>query len=94
MSFQGTGDPQAVNVDVAFRYDRHPCVLGRNILNKALAPFFASVKDKPLIKSLFEPFLFYHALLVGHGTADVFLVNIVLRNPDIVHLSTLSLPIP
>ena len=93
MSFHGTGDPQAVNVDVAFRYDRHPCVLGGNILNKALSPFFASVKDKALVKALFEPFLFRNTLLVGHGTADVFGVNIVLRNPDIVHLSTLSLPV-
>ena len=84
--FHRAGDPQAVDVEIPLGFNRHPCVFRRNVLNKALAPLLASVKDKALVKSLLEPFLFGHALLPGHGAADMLLVDIVFRDPDIVHI--------
>ena len=65
-------------------------ILGRDVLNEALAALHAAVENQPLVKALFEPFLFGKALLAGHGTANVFLVNIFFRDADIIHSQSLS----
>ena len=83
---QGAGDPQTVDIKPACRINGHPCVFCRDVLDKAFAPLRTAVKNKPLLKSLLEPFLLSKALFAGHGTADVFLVDVFLGNSDIVHL--------
>ena len=54
MSLHRTGNPEAVDVEISRRNDGHPRVLRRDILDKALASFLASVKDKALVKPLPE----------------------------------------
>ena len=83
--FHGAGDPQAVDIEIPVRFDRHPCVFRRYVFDEALAAFLTAVKNKPLVKPLLEPFLFYKALLAGHGTADMLLVDVLSCDPDIIH---------
>lgn len=85
MAFHGAGDPQAVNVEVSLRLNGNPCVLRRDIFDEALAPLAAPVKDQSLRKPLPEPFLLDKALFAGHGAADVFSIDVVLGDPNIVH---------
>ena len=85
--FQGAGDPQAVDVQIAIGINGHPCVFCRDVLDKALAALCTAVKDKSLLKALLEPFFLGKALFAGHGTTDVFLVDVFLGNSDIVHLA-------
>jgi len=84
--FQGAGDPQAVDVQIACRFNGHPCVFCRDVLDKAFAALCTAVKNKPLLKALLEPFLLGKALLTGHGTTDVFLVDVFFCDSDILHL--------
>ena len=86
MSLHGTGNPQAVDIEVSFRFDGHPGVLPGDVLYKALAPFLTSVKDKALRKPLLQPLLFYNTLLVGHGTADVLPIDVFVRDSQLVHV--------
>ena len=46
-----------------------------------------AVKNKPLLKSLLKPFLLGKALFAGHGTTDVFLVDVFFCDSDILHRS-------
>ena len=85
VSFHRTGNPQAVDIEKALRLDRHPCIFRRDVFDKALAALLAPIKDKPLVKPLFQPFLFFKALLAGHGAADVLLVNVFFCDADIIH---------
>ena len=87
--FQRAGDPQAVNIKIPVRLNRHPRVFCRNILNKALAALRAPAEDQPLFKALLEPLLFDDALLAGHRTADVLFLNIIIGDSDIVHRKNL-----
>ena len=86
MPLHGTGDPQAVDIKPACRINGHPCVFCRDVLDKAFAALRTAVKDKPLLKSLLKPFLLGKALFAGHGTTDVFLVDVFFCDSDILHL--------
>ena len=91
VSLHGAGDPQAVDIEIPRRFNGHPGVFCRNVLDKALAPLLTAVKDKPLGKAPFQPLFFHKALFAGHGAADVLLVDVFFRDSDIVHIiSTLS----
>ena len=46
-----------------------------------------AVKNKSLLKSLLKPFLLGKALFAGHGTTDVFLVDVFFCDSDILHRS-------
>ena len=87
VTLHGAGDPQAVDIKPACRINGHPCVFCRDVLDKALAPLCAAVKNKPLLKALLEPFLLGKALFAGHGTTDMFLVDVFSGNSDIIHLA-------
>ena len=82
---QGTRDPQAVDVELAFRPDGNPLVLRREILYEALAPLLAPVKNQALLQALPEPRLLEEALLAGHAAADVLPVDVVPGDAKIVH---------
>ena len=62
--FHAARNPQAVYVKIALCFYRYPRIFCRNIFDKALASFFASIKDKPLFKPLLEPFFFRSTLFV------------------------------
>ena len=85
--FQGAGDPQTVDIKPACRFNGHPCVFCRDVLDKAFAALCTAVKNKPLLKSLLKPFLLGKALFAGHGTTDVFLVDVFFCDSDILHRS-------
>ena len=87
--FHRAGDPQAINIKIPVRLNRHPRVFRRNILNEALAALRAPAEDQPLFKALLEPLLFDDALLAGHRTADVLFLNIIIGDSDIVHRKNL-----
>ena len=59
VTLHGTGDPQAVDIKPACRFNGHPCVFCRDVLDKAFAALCAAVKNKPLLKALLEPCLLY-----------------------------------
>ena len=83
---QGAGNPEAIDIEVSFRFDGHPGILPGNILNETLAPFLAPVKHKPLRKPLLQPLLFHNTLLIGHGAADVLPINVFVCNAQVVHI--------
>ena len=85
MSFHSTGNPQAVYVNVIVSLNRNPCIFSRNIFNKTLAALLAPVKNKPVFKAVFHPFLFSKALFSRHGAADVLQVNVFFCNFYIFH---------
>ena len=89
VTFQGTGDPQTVDIKPACCINGYPCVFCRDVLDKAFAALCTAVKNKSLLKALLEPFFFGEALFAGHGTTDVFPVDVFFGNSDIVHRSTL-----
>ncbi len=94
MPLQGTGHPQTVNIHISFGIDRNPCILSRNILDKALSPLHTLEKDKPLIKSVCQPGLLrrnLHVFITGNGTADVLLFQIILCNFYVLQTITPSL---
>ena len=90
VSLHGAGDPQAVNIKIPVRVDGHPGVFRRYVLDEALAPLLAAVKDQPLVKALFHPLFLGKALLAGHGAADVLAVDVFFGDADIVHDSSAS----
>ena len=90
VAFQRPGDPEAVDVQTALRLHGQPGVFRRDVFNKAFAALHAAAENQPFVKALFEPFLFCQALLAGHGTADVLLVDVLFRDADIVHSRSLS----
>ena len=53
--------------------------------DKTFATLCAAIENKSIIKALPQPFLFCNTLLAGHGAADMFLVNILFCDPNIVH---------
>lgn len=63
----GAGDPQAVDIEIPRRFNGHPGVFCRNVLDKALAPLLTAVKDKPLGKAPFQPLFFHKALFAIHA---------------------------
>ena len=85
MPFHCACDPQAVDIEISLCLNGHPCVFCGNVFDKALAALLAAVKNKPLVKALPEPFLFYQALLAGHCAADVFFVYVFFCNMDVIH---------
>ena len=87
VTFQGAGDPQTADIKPACRFNGHPCVFCRDVLDKAFAALRTAVKNKPLLKSLLKPFLLGKALFAGHGTTDVFLVDVFFCDSDILHRS-------
>ena len=89
VTFQGTGDPQTVDIKPACCINGYPCVFCRDVLDKAFAALCTAVKNKSLLKALLEPFFLGKALFAGHGTTDVFPVDVFFGNSDIVHRSTL-----
>ena len=94
MSLEGTGHPQTVNVHISIRLNRNPGVFRRDIFDKALTAFHTLQKNKSLIKSVCQPGLLrrnLHILIIGNGTADVLLFQIILCDSDIFHTITPSL---
>ena len=94
MPLKGSGYPQTVNIHVSVGINRNPCILSRNILNKALSSLHALEKNKSFIKSVCQPSLLrrnLHVLIIGNGTADVLLFQIILCNSDILHMFSLPL---
>ena len=55
VSLERSGHPQTINVSIAFRVNRNPGILRRNVLDKALAPLCAFKENKSLIKSVRKP---------------------------------------
>ena len=100
MALEGAGDPQAVDIHVARRLDGVPGHLRREIFDEALAPFHAFEKDQSLVQALGQPGLFggdLHILIVGDGTADVLLFQILLCDADVFHMlpsSPIRMPLP
>lgn len=62
MPFHGAGNPQAVDGEIPACVDRNPCVLCRNVLDKAFTAFFAAIKNQALGKPLLEPLFLRKAL--------------------------------
>ena len=94
MSLEGTGHPQTVNIHISIGIDWNPCILSWDILNKALSPLHTLEKNKPFIKSVCQPSLLrrnLHVLIIGNGTANVLLFQIILSNSDVLHTITPSL---
>ena len=89
VAFQRPGDPEAVDVQTALRLNGQPGVFRRDVFNEAFAALHAAAENQSFVKALFEPFLFCQALLAGHGTADVLLVDVLFRDADIVHSRSL-----
>ena len=85
VSLHRSGDPQAVDVDIAVRLQWNPRVFRRNVFDEALAAFLTPVKYQPFIESLLHPFLFAKALLAGHGAADMLPIDILSGDADVVH---------
>ena len=44
----------------------------------------------PPVETLLEPLFFRKALLAGHGTADMFLVDVLFSDVDVAHFSCTS----
>ena len=90
MTFQRTSHPQTVDINPSVSIDRHPCVFRRNIFDEAFASFLATIKDETFVETLLEPLFFRKTLLAGHGTADMFLVNVLFSDVDVTHFSCTS----
>ena len=86
MAFQRAGDPKTVDVHIAIGTYWVPGIFSRHILNEALATLFASVENQTVFKTLLEPFFLAGALVVGHGTADVLIVDVLVCDSDVTHV--------
>ena len=54
VTFQGTGDPQTVDIKPACCINGYPCVFCRDVLDKALAALCAAVENKPLLLHIYK----------------------------------------
>ena len=88
MSLERTGHPEAVDVHITIGQDGIPGILGRDVLNEALAAFYALEEHETIVKSTGKPgFLGSHLniIVIGNGATDMFLLQILFRYLDILH---------
>ena len=86
MTLEGSGDPQAVDMHVSFRIDGMPGILSGDVFDETLAAFCTAVEYQSVFETGLHPFLLLCTLVVRHGAADVFPVDVFFRDPDILHI--------
>jgi hypothetical protein len=88
VSLERTGHPEAVDVHITIGQDGILGILGRDVLNEALAAFHALEEHETIVKSTGKPgFLGSHLniIVIGNGATDMFLLQILFRYLDILH---------
>ena len=88
MPFEGTGDPETVDIHITIGQDGVPGILGGDVLNEALASFHTLEEHESIVKTPGEPGLLgshLHIVVIGNGAADMLLFQILFRYLDVFH---------